>query len=304
MGLFSTVENWFRALAQPSKPSQNRKSSFIDNVKKNPNMFFELINRAKEKIQEKLVTVKEKLVDIKKSIARLNLAINKTTRKVSLLANNVKTLQEQLKKVRDKISELEKRPGQEKNIEVLKMREKEILEKLRELNLQIQAEQNRIKQLEMKKNELEVEKDTIERTKEKYQIRLTDLDSQKFSFEQALGIVPQRIQPLQKVLHNQIRENARLRQQEPTQTSYEHLAFRATLDQDFNMQNVESAKVLPIDGIVGKTPQHAYDDSIVAQRHVRNRFIASRLNRAEENGFSVTPSKQHHEHGGKDNPDR
>ena len=288
MGLFKAISNLFRALTQPVASVEQSRENLISQIRKNPNLFIELINRAKEKIQDKIETIKLKLLDIKKSIAKLSLEINRLARKISLLENKTKEIQMSLKKVRDKIKELEGKPGNEKLVEILKLREKEILEKLRQLNLQIQMEQAKLKQLESQKKELEKKKNSLELQKDKYQIRLQKLDSQKLSFEQAMGLAPRRVMPLQKILEQSIRENARLR--ETKQVSYGNFAFRATLDSDFNMHNVESSKVLPVFSRVGKeTPE----------------FIKQRLRRAAEHGLVPTPSNQYKEKGGRDDyPDR
>lgn len=257
MGIFKAISNLFTTLTQPVASVEQSRENLINQIRENPNLFIELINRAKEKIQDKIETIKLKLLDIKKSIAKLSLGINRLVRKISLLENERKELQMSLKKVRDKIKEIEGKPGKEKLVEILKLREKEILEKLRQLNLQIQMEQAKLKQLESQKKELEREKNSLELQKDKYQIRLQKLDLQKLSFEQAMGLVPMQIKPLEKIRERGKEEKAREQaRQEPTQTSYGNLAFRATLDSDFNMNNVVSTKIWPVLFRTGKEIPH------------------------------------------------
>ena len=241
---------------------EQKNKDFIESIKKDPDMLIQVINRDKNKVLTKIENIKQKIIDRKKSIAKLT----------SDIASSKK-----------KIKQLEKDPGKARELEILKNREKEILKIL------IELEQVRIKELEKKKTKLISEKESMELQAGECQLRLNELDEQKLSFEQAMSIASKCVQPLQKVLQQSRKENAMRRQKEPAQVSYGNLAFRATLDSDFNMHNVESAKVMPMFSRVGKeTPE----------------FIKQRLQRAAEHGLTPTPSTQFHEHGGKDSPDR
>ena len=244
---------------------------FVEKVKKDPNAFVEFINHAKDKVLGKLEEVKQKLVDIKKLIAKLTGIAQK--------------LQKKLAKVRNKIKQLEKVPGKEKEIEELKNSEKKILKTLSELTKKIELEQAQMKELETEKDKLIAERNSLElmeHTKER--------------------------KPLTEILQRGREEKAR-EQIENTDLSYGNFAFKATLDGDFNMHNVQSQKVMPVFGWVGKeTPYFVKqkmavrDDSIVAKYGVRSKFIEDRLNNAESNGFSVTPTdpKNNKEHGGRE----
>jgi len=244
----------------------------------------------------------------KKSIAKLTLDINRAKRRIALLSGRAQKLQKELADVRNKIKNLEKVPGKEKEIEELKNREKEILKTLSELSKKIILEQAQMKELEETKSELVTERNELELTERKCQTRLNELDAQQLSSEQALGIAPKHEKPLTEILQRGKEEKAR-DQVEPTQVSYGNFAFRATLDSDYNMHNVQSQKVMPVFGWMGKdTPAFmkqkmaARDDSIVAKYSVRSKFIEDRLHQAESNGFSVTPTdpKNNKEHGGRD----
>jgi len=287
---------------------QQKKQDFVEKVKKDPNILIELIKKAKSKVETQLESIKQKLVEIKKSIAKLTLDINRAKRRIALLSGRAQKLQKELADVRNKIKKFEKIPGKEKELEELKNREKEILKTLNELSKKIILEQAQMKELEKTKSELVTERNELELTERKYQLRLNELDAQQLSSEQALGIAHEHKKPLEQIRERGREEKAK-EQIENTDLSYGNFAFKATLDGDFNMHNVQSQKVMPVFGWMGKeTPAFmkqkmaARDDSIVAKYSVRSKFIEDRLHQAESNGFSVTPTdpKNDKEHGGRD----
>ncbi len=291
-------------------PSNKKKlqQKFFDELKRNPKVFFELINRAKNKVLVDLKNIKQKLVDIKKSIAKLTIGINKIKRSIALLSGRAQKLQKELAQVKNKIKLLEKVSGKEKEIEQLKNREKEIEKTLSELAKKIELEQARMKELETEKDKLIGERNSLELLERKCQLRLNELDDNQLKFEQSMGLAPKERKPLTEILQRGREEKAR-EQIENTDLSYGNFAFKATLDGDFNMNYVQSQKVMPVFGWVGKeTPYFvkqkmaARDDSIIAKYSVKSKFIEDRLHNAESHGFSVTPTdpKNNKEHGGRD----
>lgn len=225
------------------KDTQQR-SKFVSKLKDDPGKFLEYTKNIKEKLQESLEKLQQKLVEIKKSISRLSLALNKAKRKYHLLSNRMDALGKELEKVKDKIKELEKQPGQEKNVEILKVREKEILSKLEELNARRLEELNRIKELEEQKKKLEKEKEALEKEKEKCQDKIEKINSLEHEFKQTFNLETKD----EKNLVDRYRENIskkyeKIREENPTEVSHGHLDFKAFIDTNtYNMQNLTSTK--------------------------------------------------------------
>lgn len=282
-GIAKTAELVNKIFDEPKDAKQ--KSEFISKLKGNPEKFLEYTKNIKEKLHENFEKLQQKLIEIKKSIAKISLALNKANRKYHLLSNRMDALGKELEKVKNKIKELEKQPGQEKNLEILKAREKEILIKLEELNRRRLEELNRIKELEEQKKKLEAEKDSIEKDKEKCQDKIEKINSLEHEFKQTFNLEAKD----EKNLAERYRENIskkyeKMREENPTQVSQGHLDFKAFIDTNtYNMQNLTSTKFS------------------MRQEVEKPSWVEERLQRANDNGFKVSsPSEQNHEHGGKD----
>ncbi len=267
-GIAKTAELVNKIFDDPRDAKQ--KSEFISKFNSAPDKFWEIIKDGKE-------ILRQKLIKIKKTIKRIYLKLDEAKGNCNSLSDEINDLNEKLKKVRDKIKELKNQPGQKKNVEILKMREKEILNKLEELNRRRLEELNRIKELEEQKEKLEAEKNLIEKD-------IKAINSFEDEFKQTLD---------EKNLAERYRENIskkyeKMREENPTEVSQGHLDFKAFIDTNtYNMQNLTSTKFS------------------MRQEVEKPSWIEERLQRANDNGFKVSsPSEQNHEHGGKDNMER
>ncbi len=266
------------------------KAELISMLKANPEKFLEFVKNAKEKLHENIEKLQQKLIEIKKSIAKISLALNRERRRYHVLSNRIDVLGEKLEKVRNKIKELEKQPGQEKNVEILKIKEREISNEIEELKRRRLEILNRIKELEEQKKKLEAEKDLIVQNIEECQDKIEKINSAEYEYKQAFNLEPEIKESLfERYRQNIPRKYQKMREENPTELSHGHLDFKAFIDTTtYNMQNLTSTKF-----------------SMRQEFEKKPSWIEERLQRANDNGFKVSsPSEQNHEHGGKDNMER
>lgn len=277
LGIAKTAELVNKIFDDPKDAKQ--KSEFISKLKGNPKKFLEYIENVEEKLYENLEKLQQKLIEIKKSIAKISLALNKANRKYHLLSNRMDALGKELEKVRNKIKELEKQPGQEKNVEILKIREKEILNKLEELNRRRLEELNRIKELEEQKKKLEAEKDSIEKDKEKCQDKVEKINSLEHEYKQTFGIETQNKEtPLEK--YERYRQIIKMREENPTQTSNDNWEFAATYN----------------------SKDQSFDNPVIKNLYSDETWLKKKVRYAKDTSDLLNKkySEQNHEHGGKD----
>lgn len=258
-------------------------------LKANPEKFLEYTKSVKEKLHENIEKLQQEIIEIKKSIAKISLALKRERRRYYVLSNRIDTLSEKLEKVRNKIKELEKIPGQEKNVEILKIKEREISNDIEELKRRRLEILNRIKELEEQKKKLEAEKDLIVQNIEECQDKIKKINFAECEYNQAFNIEPEIKESLfERYRQNIPRKYQKMREENPTEISQGHLDFKAFIDTTtYNMQNLASTKFS------------------MRQEVEKSSWIEERLQRANDNGFKVSsPSEQNHEHGGKDNMER
>jgi len=270
----------------------------LDYFKKNPNKYLELVNNTKNKVSGMIYNINQKLIDIKKNISKVNNNFKQAMRKIGLFKDRKDKLERELNKIRNQIKELSKQPGKEKEIEQLKLREQDIINRLRQFDVQINIEKRNLEQYKAQKQKLLEQKNKIELQKNKYQNKSNDLDKQKSALEKNLGynkVLDKKEETLERFRH-WIIDNRRSRELTPTQISVYDLNFKATFNLETN--NIDYGK--------DRRGIPTFAKNIPNPHFKKPSWLETRKSNAiaKAKNYNAIAHRRGYEHGGKDNPSR
>jgi len=280
-GIFSSILDMFHGVGSKERNMTISSRNTVEEIKEQLDKLYDRIKEYENKLESKSKEVSSRLVDLSKKVSKLNKEVTRSKRRINMFEKQVKGYESDLDKIKD-TGDLEK--------------QNDIAKKIEELKFKIQEEQKKLESHKSKLKPLTEKREALEKKSKEIKKSIANLKKKSTAIDQKLGRHSVSKESTFEILRRSIKENARRREIEPSQVSAGDLSFRATFNsKTYNMEYQKTKGGIP--GFSG----------LRFQKDPRFNWIEQRLKRAEQNGFSTTPSDEREnnkEHGGKDNPGR
>jgi len=283
-GIFSSILDMFHGVGSKEKNMTISSRNTVEEIKEQLDKLYDRIKEYENKLESKSKEVSLKLVDLSKKVSKLNKEVTRSQRRINMFEKQIKGYESDLDKIKD-TGDLEK--------------QNDIAKKIEELRFKIKEEQKKLESHKSKLKPLAEKKEALEKKSKEIKKSIANLKKKSIAIDQKLGCHSVSKESTFEILRRSIKENARRREIEPSQVSNENRAFRTTWNsKTYSFGNPEALKDLSVKGLTFRG---------LNLEKPRLNWLEQRLKRAEQNGFSTTPSDEREnnkEHGGKDNPDR